>query len=208
MTISALDLYNKYFLERNFERLDLFRIIADKFNVQRVLYPGCFVHVTPSFVFPDVVYVDSDKQANQFFGEPEVVNFINKRKMYPQAAKFTFYSADYKLGIEEMPGSFDLLISQYAGFVGQHGKQYLRTGGLLLVNNSHGDAGMADIDVDYQLIGVFSVINENYNFDDNDLDAYFVPKSHDEITKEYLEKLQKGIRYKKLASEYLFRKVH
>lgn len=207
MTKPALDLYGKYFQERHFERLDLFQIIADRFNIQRALYAGSFVHVTPSFVFPDVVYVDNDKQAKQFFGKPEISRFITGKKMYPQETKVSFHFADYRNGFDEMVGSFDLLISQYAGFVGQHCKQYLKTGGLLLANNSHGDAGMAAIDDEYQLIAVFSVRNGKYRISENNLGEYFVPKSQIVITREYLEKLQKGIGYKKTASVYLFQKV-
>lgn len=207
MTKSALDLYKKYFQERQAERLNLFQIIAEKFSIQRVLYPGSFVHITPSFVFPEVVYVDNDKQAKQFFGKPEIFKFIAERKIYRQEAKVSFHFADYRNGFDEMIGSFDLLISQYAGFVGQHCKQYLKTDGLLLANNSHGDAGMAAIDDDYQLVAVFSVKNEKYRISVNNLAEYFVPKSQVEITKEYLEKIQKGIGYKKTASVYLFQKV-
>lgn len=207
MTKSALDLYRKYFQERQFERLNLFQIVADRFKVQRALYAGSFVHVTPSFVFPDVVYVDNDKQAKQFFSEPEILKFIAERKIYSQEAKVTFHFADYRNGFDEMIDSFDLLISQYAGFVGQYCKRYLRIGGFLLANNSHGDAGMAAIDDAYQLLAVFSAKNEDYRISVNNLDEYFIPKSRVEITKEYLEKLQKGIGYKKTASGYLFQKV-
>jgi hypothetical protein len=207
VTKSALSLYKKYFQERQFERLNLFQTIADKFNVQRVLYPGSFVHITPSFVFPEVVYVDNDKQAKQFFGKSAIFKFIAERKIYRQEATVSFHFADYRNGFDEMIGSFDLLISQYAGFVGQHCKQYLKTDGLLLANNSHGDAGMAAIDDDYQLVAVFSVKNEKYRISVNNLAEYFVPKSQVEITKEYLEKVQKGIGYKKTASAYLFQKV-
>ena len=207
MTKSVLDLYEKYFLERQFERLNLFQIIADKFIVQKALYAGSFVHITPSFVFPDVVYVDNDKQAKKFFGKPEVFKYIAERKIYPQEAKVSFHFADYRNGFDEKIGSFDLLISQYAGFVGQYCKQYLKTGGLLLANNSHGDAGMAALDENYQLFAVFSVKNEKYRISVKNLDEYFVPKSQVEITKEFLEKLEKGIGYKKTASMYLFQKV-
>ena len=207
MTKSTLALYEKYFQSRQFERLSLFQIIADRFNIQRALYAGSFVHITPSFVFPDVVYVDNDKQAKQFFGNPKIFRFIAKRKIYPQEAKVSFHFADYRNSFDERIGSFDLLISQYAGFVGQHCKTYLKTGGLLLANNSHGDAGMAAIDDDYQLLAVFSAKYEKYKICENNLDEYFVPKSQGELTKEYLEKLQKGIGYKKTASVYLFQKV-
>ncbi len=207
MTKAALELYQKYFQDRQFERLDLFQIINDKFNIQRALYPGSFVHITPSFVFPDVVYVDNDKQAKQFFSKPEIYEFIAQKKIYPQAAQIQFHFEDYRNGFNEKPGSFDLLISQYAGFVGQFCKQYLKTGGLLLANNSHGDAGIAAIDDDYQLMAVFSLRNGKHRIDEKNLDEYFVPKSSLQITKEYLEKLQKGIGYKKTASNYLFQKV-
>jgi hypothetical protein len=207
MSKSALALYQKYFQEKQFERLDLFEIIADRFDVQRALYAGSFVHITPSFVFPDVVYVDNDKQAKQFFANPEIFEFIARRKMYPQAAKITFHYADYRNGFDEPFESFDLLVSQYAGFVGQHCKPYLKTGGLLVANNSHGDAGMAAIDDDFRLKAVFTVRNGKHRISETKLDEYFIPKSQIRITRDYLEKLQKGIGYKKTAGVYLFQKV-
>lgn len=207
MSKSALDLYRKYFQDRQFERLDLFEIIADKLDVQRALYPGSFVHITPSFVFPDVVYVDNDKQAKQFFGKPEFFKFIAERKVYPQEARVAYHFADYRNGFDEPLETFDLLISQYAGLVGQHCRPYLKTGGFLLANNSHGDAGLAAIDDAYQLKAVFSVRNGKHQISETNLDEYFVPKSQIQITKEYLERLQKGIGYKKTAGVYLFQKV-
>lgn len=207
MPKSVLDLYQRYFQERQFERLDLFEIIADRFNVQRALYPGSFVHITPSFIFPDVVYVDNDKQAKRFFGNPEILKFVAGRKVYPQEAKVTFYFADFRDSFDEPSETFDLLISQYAGFVGQHCKPYLKTGGFLLANDSHGDAGLAAIDDDYQLKAVFSVRNGKHRISETNLDEYFIPKSQIQITKEYLEGLQKGIGYKKTAGVYLFQKV-
>ena len=38
--------------------------------------------------------------------------------------------------------SVDLLISQYAGIISQPCKRYLKPGGYLLVNNSHGGRGV------------------------------------------------------------------
>jgi len=201
------ELYNKYFTDRQFERLDLFQIISDKFDIQCVLYPGSFVHVTPSFVFPHVVYVDSDKQAKKFFNDPEVQRFIDERKGFPQEAQIIFHAADYRKGFDEQEEGFDLLISQYAGFVGQDCKRYLKRGGLLLANNSHGDAGLAALDEDYELIAVFFLRDGKYQISEANLDAYFIPKAKISVTKKYLLELQKGIGYQKSASAYLFRKV-
>lgn len=76
-----------------------------------------------------------------------------------------------------------------------------------MANNSHGDAGLAALDTDYQLIGVISLRNGKHRISESDLDAYFVPKASMPITKAYLEGLQKGIGYKKTSSAYLFRKL-
>jgi hypothetical protein len=207
MTKSALDLYRKYFAERQFERQDLFEIVAGKFDCPKVLYPGSFVHITPSFVFPEVVYVDNDKQAKKFFSSEEVFAFIHERKAYQQAPQIKFHFANYRVGFEELPATFDLLISQYAGFVGMECKSYLKIGGLLLANNSHGDAGLAALDDDFQLIATFNIRKAQYSLSETKLEDYFIPKSTKPITKEYLIKLQKGVGYAKTANSYLFRKI-
>jgi len=54
----------------------------------------------------------------------------------------------------------DLIISQYAGFVGQATKKYLKTGGILLCNDSHGDATLARFDHDFEFIGVMGMDNK------------------------------------------------
>jgi hypothetical protein len=208
MNIPAPHLSRKYFIDRDIERLGLFQLLAEKYNVQRVLYAGSFVHVTPSFVFPDVVYVDNDNGAKKFFGNSNFRKYVVRRKSYPQDPKIIYHFVDYRNGLEEEDKSFDLLISQYAGFVGQYCKRYLKKGGLLLANNSHGDAGVAALDEDYELIAVALVLNGKYRISENKLEDYFVPKSEKaNVTKEYLIELQRGIGYEKSASAYIFRRV-
>lgn len=208
MTGKAPELYRKYFLDRNFERLDLFQRIDEKYDIQHVLYPGSYVHITPSFFFPDVVYVDSDKKAKKFFDNQKLLqDFVYRRKNYLQKTKVTFHFADYWNSIDEIEESFDLLISQYAGFVGQHCKRYLKKGGLLLANNSHGDAGVAALDDGYRLIAVVQSRSGKYRISETNLEQYFVPKaSKVHATKEYLLELGRGMGYKKSASVYVFRR--
>ncbi|MCU0643877.1 MAG: hypothetical protein MUC94_06415 [bacterium] len=204
---SSLQLYEKFFVDRDFERLDLFQLLAEKYGIESALYPGSYVHITPSFVFPVTVYIDSDKKAKKFFNDPAIYEFIANRKIYSQNADVTFYAMDYKndLGMKEQ--SFELLISQYAGFVSQHCKRYLKLGALLLVNNSHGDASMASIDNDYEFIAVVNKSKGEHRMTEKNLDSYFIPKSNMKITKEYLEKIQKGIGYTKSASDHIFRRI-
>ena len=207
MVKDPIALYKEYFLDRDFERLDLFQALDERYGVQSALYPGCFVHITPSFVYPLTTYVDTDKRAKKFFASPAVLAFIAARKTYPQNPKVTFYASDYTQAIEEPDESYDLLISQYAGFVSQPCKRYLKVGGLLLVNNSHGDASMAFLDDDYEFVAAVMRRDGRHRISERNLDAYFVPKKPIQITKAYLERTQKGIGYQKTASSYLFRRV-
>ena len=100
------------------------------------------------------------------------------------------------------------MISQYAGFISQCCKKYLKKGGILLANNSHGDASMAHLDGDFEFIGVIYRSNRQYRLTEKNLDKYFIPKKADlKVTKAYLEKTQRGVGYTKTANAYIFRKL-
>jgi hypothetical protein len=203
----ALSIYRKYHIDKNDERLGQFLLLAKKFNIQKALYAGSFVHITPSFVISSVTYVDSNKQARDFFNDPSVHEFVSKKKIYDEDSIISFNHKDYRKDIGEPLESFDLLISQYAGFVSQFCKKYLKIEGILLANNSHGDASMASIDTDYKLIGVLNKRKNNYSFSERNLDSYFIPKKPREVTREYLETIKRGIGYTKSPSAYLFRRI-
>lgn len=207
MVLDSLDLYHQFYIARDDERLGLFRLIARHYPVQRVLYPGSYVHVTPSYVFPEVVYLDTDKKARRFFANPQVARIIDEQKHYPQAAKFIFHDADYRLGIPEPEASFDLLISQFSGFVSLHCRQFLRTGGLLLANDSHGDASMAYLDEAFELEAVIYEDTGDYALSTTDLASYFVRKTGEPVNREELVRRQRGFIYTQTASQYLFRRV-
>lgn len=207
MAKNSLELYKEHFVEKDFERFELFQILREKYGFESAIYPGSFVHITPSFVFPIITYVEMDKRAKKFFENSELFAFINSRKRYPEEATIQFFAQDYR---EELVGEdekYDLLISQYAGFVSKFCKRYLKIGGILLVNNSHGDAGMASIDADFEFIGAILKRGSTFRVSENNLSEYFIPKKSVEVTVAYLEKTQKGIGYTKPASSYLFRRI-
>jgi hypothetical protein len=201
------ELYRKHFIDKQDERLELFTLLSERFSICSVLYPGSFTHLTPSFVFPVTSYVDSDRRAARFFTDPTLLDFVRSQKTYPEAPEVRFHPQDYTQAFEEEPGSFDLLISQYAGFVSQACKRYLKPGGVLLANNSHGDAGMACLDPDYAFIAAVNRRGEKFSLVEKNLEAYFVPKKEIKITKAYLERTSKGVGYRKSAFSYLFRRV-
>lgn len=207
MTKDPLALYKKYHLDRGDERLGLFRLLATRFGGERVLYPGCFVHVTPSLVFPVVTYVDTEKRAMTFFSDEGVKAFVADHKEYRGEATVVFHHIDYRQDLPEPQGGYDLLISQYAGFVSMYCTHYLKIGGLLLANNSHGDASMASIDPRYELVGVINHRGEKFSVKSNQLADYLIPKSGRPVIKETLLASGRGVGYTRSASAYLFQRT-
>lgn len=198
--------YNKYFTKNQFTRLNLFEKLKSNYNLNKVLYLGSYIHITPSLVFPEVVYVDSYKKTKKLLEEPTVPKFIEKNKLYPENSKFKYIQEDYTKPLC-IKNDFDLLISQYAGFVSQAGKQYLKTGGILIANNSHGDASMANLDSNYQLIAVANHTNDTWRINSKNLDTYFIPKSGVPDNRDQLQKQMKRFSYTHSASNYIFKKI-
>ena len=204
---TPLELYKKNHLDKDYTLIGLFREIKTMFNPKKILYPGCYIHITPSLIFPDVTYVDSFRNTNKFYENLEIKKFIEKNKEYTEKSKFKFYLQDYSKDLPEELESFDLIISLYGGFVGQAVKKYLKKGGILVCNNSHGDATMASLDSAYELIAIYNrKSNEKFTISSKNLNEYLIPKKKITITKKDLEKTMKGIAYTKSPSGYVFRK--
>lgn len=202
-----LALYRHHYRDHDFERAHLFERIAERYGATSALYPGSFVHVTPSFVFPIVVFVDLDARAKRFFADAGLPSFVSEHKRYPEEPTIRFHAADYRGELDEPAEGFDLLISQYAGPVSQHTKRHLGIEGLLLANDSHGDASLASLDGDYRFVAAVLKGRAGYRLDTDDLERYFVPKSDVEVTRERIERMQRGIGYTKRASAYLFERT-
>jgi hypothetical protein len=78
----------------------------------------------------------------------------------------------------------------------------------LVANDSHGDASMAHLDSSFDLIGIYTCIDDDhYNVSTENLSQYFeVKKGLAKVTQKSLETNQKGPKYKLSASGYIFRK--
>ncbi len=200
--------YKKYHVDKDYTSIGLFRALNKRFAIEKVFYPGSHVHITPSLIFSHVTYADSFRNTYQFFENAETIDFIKKNKEYSEEPFIRFYQQDYNKRFQDLNKEFDLLISQYAGFVGQATKRYLKKGGLLVCNNSHGDASMASLDPDFELIAVYRRnTDDKFSISDKNLDEYLKPKNGIESTKEQLLKSMRGIAYTKSPSGYIFRKV-
>lgn len=187
------------------DRHRLFRAVGAFFDATTVLYPGSFVDVAPSFVFADVTYVDSDARAARFFGDSSGVEEIIAANAEPDhTVQWRFIHSDYMADLDIDDGTIDLLISLYAGFVSEACSRYLRPGGLLLVNPSHGDAAMASLDPGFSLAAVVLSRSGRYSVGANSLDEYLLPKRSEPVTRDILYETRRGVAYTKQAFAYVF----
>ena len=202
------ELYKKYHVDKDYTSIGLFRALNEEFEIHKVFYPGSHVHIAPSFIFSDVVYADSFRNTFKFFEDITVAEYLEQNKEYNEKPSFRFYQQDYNKPFADLCKEFDLVISQYAGFVGQALKPYLKKGGLLVCNNSHGDASMAAIDPDYELIAVYRrYADDKFGISNKNLEEYLIPKKGNTPTKLELLKTMKGAAYTKSPSGYIFRKT-
>jgi len=203
-TSPAIDLYWKMYVEPRFERTALFTLLRQQFACESVLYPGCSIHIAPSFVFPHVVYVDRSPEAIQFFADTAAIQaYIDSKKKYKRSAYFRFIAQDYTLPLEEQ--SFDLLLALFAGVISSVCKPYLKTGGLLVTNNSQGDAQQAANDPDFQLMAVVRYQKKNYMLVKENPELILAAANRDK-TKHYLKQTSCGVQYTEEEDYFVFQK--
>ena len=134
------------------ERNKLYQLITNSFDIKTALYPGCGMDIAPSLYVPMVSYLDQAPEVLQFFEEKELLQReMMRMKSYQETCQIEFFGCDYNRP-PDIP-QYDLLISQYAGNVGQAMKPFLKTGGILLVADGPADYQLALQDPDYQFLG-------------------------------------------------------
>lgn len=205
--MSIPELYKRHHVDKDYTSIGLFRELNKKFVIEKVFYPGSHVHIAPSLIFSNMTYADSFGNTHKFFEDHETIDFIKKNKEYREGPVIRFYQQDYNKEFKDLGEEFDLVISQYAGFVGQAAKPYLKNGGLLVCNNSHGDASMASLDPDFELIAIYRrKTDDQFGISNKNLHEYLKPKNGVEPTRTELMKSMKGIAYTKSPSGYIFEK--
>ncbi len=181
-------------------REKMYEAVKIEYGIKSALYPGSHIDIAPSLVIPEVTYVDNFKGAIKFFKDiSKIEAFIEENKAYCDETKMRFVGEDYTQ--IELNNEYDLIISQYAGFVGQATKKFLKEGGYLLCNDSHGDATLAYFDDDYEFIGI---IDEKCRIKINDKEKYFQLNGK-EIDIDNVLKTMKGPKYMKHNENYIFR---
>ncbi len=187
------------------DRSGAFRALADTWPIERVLYPGSYVDLSPSTAFRSVVYVDSDPRAARFFADRDLVGAELAGRTRPGAgSEVRFLGADYTHRLDVPDAGVDLLVSLYAGPVWEHCRRYLRPGGWLLANTSHGDASLAALDPMVRLVAAVHHRDGRYRVVTDRLDRYLVPKRPESVDADQIRASGRGIAYTHAAFAYLF----
>lgn len=196
-----MEIYEKY-IKQIGDRFKMYKNIIQEYDIKSILYPGSHVDITPSIIVPKVVYIDNFKGTQKFFENTEnLYNYLVNKKIYSEKPEFEFIFDDYYSQLKIEP--VDMLISQFAGFVGQATKKYLKKGGILLANDSHGDATIAYMDDDFEFIGV---VLEDDEISHLDLSKYFKHKRKLNIDIDKVYKTMKGPNYHIQAKSYIFKR--
>jgi len=152
-----------------------------------------------------VTYVDTDARAARYFADPGRVRAELAGRARPGAAsEVRFLAADYTRPLEVADGSVDLVISLFAGPVWDHCRRYLRPGGWLLANTSHGDASLAALDLSVRLVGVAHHRDGHFRVSSDRLDSYLVPKRPEATDPDQIRRAGRGIAYTRSAFAYVF----
>jgi hypothetical protein len=187
MVPTHLEMFEKEYNGLLDHYLVIFELLKKAFHPHNVLYPGSYCHITPSLVFPRVVYVDNFKKIRNFFDDKEVVAFIQKNKKYKEKSKIHFYFTNYQNKINEPLESFDLLISLNAGLISTACKKYLKKGGMLLANDEHYDARTAFVDDNFQFTAAYDKTRKQFNYSEEELKKFFITKKNIRITPEMIK---------------------
>lgn len=203
MKNSTIELYQKQLVDINFERTGLFKALKERYDCNEALYPGSSVHITPSFFYPHVVYVDHSPAAAEFFSDMDGIQaYVNRHKRYKRGAYIRFIAQDYTLPLGLPEGGFDLLISLYAGGVSQACKAYLRRGGILVTNDHQNDLEGVINDPGFKLSAMVKYSGGKYRFLEEGAGTQLAAMRKRKKRGDYLQPTSQGAAYREDIDVY------
>ena len=188
-TTDALPTYLRDYLgvrhNHDHDLLGVFRAVRGLIDAPCVVYPGSYVHLTPSLVFPCVCYVDSVKGFGAAMQFSDLTAWLEAHKEYTEPTVVTAIEAAYDRIPSALPAGFDLMISLNAGAISQACKPLLASGAHFLANDGHYDAARAQVDEDYTLVATLNA-DGAVETGEEALRGYFVTKQGKPLTREML----------------------
>ncbi|RQP18076.1 MAG: hypothetical protein EAS52_06685 [Parapedobacter sp.] len=188
--------YHSLYREFNFERKGLFRLLRKTIGDQSVLYPGCSIHITPSFYFRKVLYIDKSQEAVSFFEDKiTVASIIQREKEYPASSSFEFVQSNVAVQTLSIHQKFGLLVCLFAGNISSHVLPFIKSGGYVLTANEFSDLAYIQ-SLNLKLIGTIQANSKSeYKFySSNDSPKPKPPSS----------KSKKSVTFKDTLTYYLF----
>lgn len=187
------------------DRSGLFAALADGWPIDRALYPGSYVDLSPSTALRSVTYVDTDARAARFFRDTDLVRHELAGRTRPGAGvEVRFLAADYTQPLDVPDDGVDLVISLFTGPMWEHCRRYLRPGGWLLANTSHGDASLAALDPAMRLVATVHHRDQRYRVNTDRLEEYLLPRRPEAGDAERIRRSGRAIAYTRTAFAYLF----
>jgi hypothetical protein len=203
MKNSTIELYQKQIVDINFERAGLFKALKERYDCNEALYPGSSVHITPSFFYPHVVYVDQSRTAAEFFCDMDGIQaYVGRNKHYKRNAYIRFIAQDYTVPLALPKGGFDLLISLYAGGVSQACKEYLKIGGIVVTNDHQNDVDGVINNTGLKLKAIVKYSSGKYRFLDKNVETHLASMRKRKKSKNYLQSTSQGVAYRESIDVY------
>lgn len=155
------DIYQKI----DFERIELFKAINERYHPMTVLYPGSSVHISPSIIFQNTTYVDPSQLSSEFFQSMErVKEFVSREAQYRQKPFIRFLNSSIEDCAEIDLELFDLVFSAFSGNLIKPSWKYLNNGGIYISNNHQNELRGIDSLPGAGYVGFFAFRKGKYHF--------------------------------------------
>ena len=186
------------------DRSGVFAAVAEQWDPQRALYLGSYLDLSPSTAIGSVTYVDTDRRAARFFGDPALVEAgLDGRAPAGRATGVTFLQAGCTGDLPVRDAGFDLVLSLYAGPFWPGCARYLAPRGLFLANASHGEADLAALDPRVELVGAVVQDGVDVHVEREDLETYLVPRRAASMEAERIRRSGRGVPQTREAFAYV-----
>jgi hypothetical protein len=132
--------YEQLYVKLQFERSGLFKLVRKLLPIRSVFYPCCAYHITPSFFFETVYYVDKSDVVADFFADEQTVNKIIESRREVAKSRWKFFQLDIAHSLNEIP-EVDLVIALNGGDVLKNAFEKAKKEGYVLTSSEFSGEG-------------------------------------------------------------------